>query len=117
MNKTDKMDLSKYEWPEITGLDMAFPTFNAPKDLLEEAKKRGYYNGNLSGNKMFNQLFFNGGKLAFKKDLPEGLQKAWVWCRAFMASWEPKHEEKEAIAAMILDEVLMEVKEKENNAV
>ena len=34
------MDLSTYKFPEVTKVDLAFPTFNTPKELVEEAKKR-----------------------------------------------------------------------------
>jgi hypothetical protein len=33
------MDLSTYKFPEVTELDLAFPTFNTTKELVEEAKK------------------------------------------------------------------------------
>lgn len=33
------MDLSTYKFPEVTKADLAFPTFNTPKELVAEAKK------------------------------------------------------------------------------
>jgi hypothetical protein len=95
------MDLKSYEF-EKTGMCMA-----TDKKLLEEAKKRGFYNGNTEHNKLFSQLFFSGGKVNFKKDIDENFQKkAWPYLRAFMGSFEPKHEEKEAISAMLLSEMV-----------
>ena len=101
------MDLKTFEFPKVAGADMAFPTFKADKKLLEEAKERGFYNGNTPYNSLFSTLFFNGGKVKFKKKVDEEYQKrAWAYCRAFMGSWDPKHEEKEAICALIMSEIV-----------
>jgi len=102
------MDLKTFAFPEVTGLDLAFSTLKTNKKLLEEAKKRNFYNGNTPYNKLFSKLFFEGGKVQFKKDLDEKfITKAWNYCRCFMRSWEPKHEEKEAICALIMSEILL----------
>lgn len=101
------MDLKTFNFPEVTGADMLFPSFKADKELLEEAKERGFYNGNTPYNRLFSTLFFNGGKVKFKKKVDEEYQKrAWAYCRAFMGSWKPKHEEKEAICALIMSEIV-----------
>ena len=34
------MNLTNYEWPKITGADLAFPTANVTKELLTEAENR-----------------------------------------------------------------------------
>ena len=34
------MDLSTYNFPKVTEIDLAFSTFNTPKELVEEAQKR-----------------------------------------------------------------------------
>tara|TARA_R100000655_G_scaffold55123_1_gene93170 strand:+ start:377 stop:676 length:300 start_codon:yes stop_codon:yes gene_type:complete len=98
------MDLSKYNFPEVTQADMAFPTFNIPKELLKEAESREL----TKGRKKFAELFYSGGKIEFKKDV-EGTWKenAFLWCRAMMGSWSPKHEHKEAVCAMIFEECLI----------
>jgi hypothetical protein len=101
------MDLQKFQFPKTTGIDIVFPTFNTDKELLAEAKKRGFYNGQTPYNNLFSELFFNGGKVVFKKDVNEDFKKAaWSYCRSFMGSWAPKHEEKAAICAMIMSELL-----------
>ena len=56
------MDLSTYKFPEVTKVDLAFPTFNAPKELVAEAEKRNPQ----KGMKKFSELFYNGGKFEFK---------------------------------------------------
>jgi len=102
------MDLKTFEFPDVTGLDMAFSTFRTIPELLEEAKKRDFYDGRTEYNDLFSKLFFSGGKIQFKPDIDEDFKKrAWAYCRSFMGSFEPKHEEKEAICALIMSEVLL----------
>ena len=102
------MDLKTFEFPEVNGVDMAFSTFRTIPELLEEAKERGFYDGRTEYNDLFSKLFFEGGKVEFKPDLDEEFKKrAWTYCRSFMGSYEPKHEEKEGICAMIMSEVLL----------
>ena len=101
------MNLQEFDFPQVTGVDLAFPTFSTIPELLTEAKNRGFYNGSTKYNKLFNELFFNGGTLNFKKGLnPEFKEKALPYLRSFMGSWSPKHEEKEAICAMLLSELV-----------
>lgn len=101
------MDLTKHKFPEVTGVDMAFSTFKTDKELLAEAKERGFYNGRTPYNKLFSSLFYSGGKVKFKKGVDEEFKsKVWKYCRSFMSSWEPKHEEKEAICALLMSEIL-----------
>lgn len=101
------MDLKTFKFPEVRGVDMAFSIFKTNKELLAEAEERGFYNGNTPYNRLFSELFFGGGKVQFKDGIDEDFKnKAWAYCRSFMSSWEPKHEEKEAICAMIMSELL-----------
>ena len=101
------MDLKNFNFPEISGLDMAFSTLRTDKKLLAEAKERGFYNGNTPYNDLFSKLFFTGGKVIFKKKVDKDFRKkAWVYCRSLMGSYEPKHEEKEAICAMLMSELI-----------
>lgn len=102
------MELKDFNWPEIREVDIAFSTLEAPKELLEEAKKRGFYN-NHDGeyNKLFSKILFNGAKVKPKKGYDQDLaEKAWPWAMSFIRSWKPKHQEKEAICAMIFSELL-----------
>ena len=100
------LDLTKYEYPKITDLDLAFSTKKTDPVLLAEAIERGFFNGYTKYNNLFNELFFKGGKLNFKKDISEDFIKRVVpYLRSFMTSFEPKHEEKEAICSMLLSEI------------
>ena len=102
-----KMDIKQYEFPELSKADVLFPTIRTDKNLLEEAKERGFYNGHTPYNDLFSDLFFNGGKINFKKNLDKEFKaKALPYLKAFMQSFEPKHEEKEAICALLLSELV-----------
>ncbi len=99
------MDLKTYDFekPSIA--------LNTDMRLLREAEDRGFYNGNTKYNKLFSDLFFNGGTLNFKQDLDDTFKdKSLPYLRSFMGSFSPKHEEKEAISAMLLSELVDEPK-------
>jgi len=102
------IDLKTFEFPEVKGVDMAFPTLETIPELLEEAKERGFYNGQTEYNELFSEVFFNGKKIKFKDGLTEDFKvKAWSYACAFMGSSQPKHEEKDAICAMLMSELLV----------
>lgn len=102
------MDLKEFSFPTPTPADMAFPTFDTIPELLEEAKERGFLYGHKPGNELFSKLFFNGGSVNFKQDIDEEYKRrVWHYLRSFMGSFAPKHEHKEAICAMLMDEILV----------
>lgn len=101
------MNLTEFNFPSLTGVDLAFSTIRTDKTLLAEAKERKFYGGHTPYNRLFTQLFFKGGQVQFKEGLNEEFKiKAWKYCRALMTSFEPQHEEKEAICAMLMSELL-----------
>lgn len=110
MDKTDVaegLNLLEFKFPEVTKLDMAFPTFRTDPELLAEAKRRGFYNGSGPYNDLASTLFFKGGKVKFLDGVPEDFQKrAWAYVRSFMGSFAPSHEDKDAICALILSEIV-----------
>ena len=100
------MDIRQYKFPQISPIEIAFSNEKTRPELLEEAKKRGFYNGNTKYNSLFSSLFYNGGSLNFKKELPEDfIIRCTRYLKAFMSSFEPKHEEKEAVSALLLSEL------------
>lgn len=102
------MDIIKFNFPQVTELDMVFPTFETDKELLKEAKERGFYDGKTPYNKLFRKIFYEGGTVRFKADLDkEFVNKAWPYVKSFMGSWAPKHQEKEAICALLFSEMLL----------
>lgn len=101
------MDLKQFNFPKLNATDIAFSVLTTNKELLDEATKRGFYNGNTPYNKLFSKLFFSGGKLNYKKDIDNKFKdKAMSYLRAFMHSFEPQHQEKEAVCAMLLSELV-----------
>ena len=109
------LDLRTFNWPKVTGADVAFPTRNTDLALLAEAERRGYsmYGSDKKhGSKMFTTLFYSGGKIIYRKDVPVEYQKnVMAYLRSFMGSFAPKHEHKHAICAMLLDEIATGVEE------
>ena len=104
------MDLKTFDFPSLNDTQAVR---KAAAELLEEAKERGFYNGNTAHNDLFNTLFFSGGDIEFRKDLTEEFKdKAWPFCRGFMSSFDPKHEHKEAVCAMLMSEILVAKKKK-----
>jgi len=99
----ESLDLKTFKFPEAK----AFSSFGTIPELLKEAKKRNFYGGNSPYNKAFSTLFFRGGKVEFKKDLDDKwVNPMWAYCRALMASFEPSHEDKDAVCAMLLSELI-----------
>lgn len=96
------MDLQKFEFPKVDGIDIAFPTFNTIPALKEEAIKRGFDNYNNKWCKRFSDLFYGGGKLNLKADHNKDMLN---YMRSFIGSFAPKHEDKEMICAMLLSEL------------
>ena len=97
----EDLNLKDYEFDK--------PDFDLKTDyfLLELAKENGFYCKHTPYNSLFSKLFFSGGKLNFKKDLDESFKaKAVPYLRAFMGSFEPSHEEKEAVCTLILSELV-----------
>lgn len=99
------MNLKTYDFPEISQSKMAFSTLKTDMKLLAEAQARGFDDSHNPYVKLFNTLFFVGGRIKFKEGLdPDFKKKAYAYLLAFMRSFEPKHEHKQAISAMILSE-------------
>lgn len=97
------MDLLTYQFPKAGPFD----DVRTDPVLLAEARVRGFYGGHTPYNKLFSNLFFNGGKLDLKKDLPEDFRKAALpYLKALMQSFTPSHEDKEAVCAMLLSELV-----------
>jgi hypothetical protein len=111
-----------FAWPKVTGTENVtpltfarsrgrrFPTRDTDQALLKEATRRGYslYSGGNAkpGNKMFQTLFYKGGRIQYREDVPEEHRNnVYAYLRSFMGSFAPKHEHKHAICAMLLDEI------------
>jgi hypothetical protein len=97
------MDLSTYDFPKVTDVDLAFPTFDTKEELLAEARRRNPR----KGMDKFDDLFFNGGKIVYQKDVRGSWkEKAFLYARALMGSFAPKHQDKRLVVGMIFEETL-----------
>lgn len=99
----------EYQFLGVSELDMAFPTFDTPRKLIELAKEKGFYNGNTIWNDLFSDWIFSGLDKGpeFKKGIDEKKsQRAMNWAVVYMSSFAPKHEDKEAVCALIFSECL-----------
>ena len=100
------MELQDYNFPELSEMQLMFSTLKTDAFLLDLAKEKGFYNGNTPYNRLFSKLFFGGGALNFKcSATKEFKEKAVPYLKALMTSFEPKHEDKEAVCALILSEL------------
>ncbi len=89
--------------PEVSDVDLAFSTQGTNKDLLAIAKSHGFYNGDSKWNKAFSSLFFGGGRIETSRKIPEDdKQKMIRYFKSLASSFQPKHEEKEAVCALLL---------------
>lgn len=99
-------DLRTHKFPEVNGLDTVFSTMRTDKILLAEAERLGFDRMSNPYNKIVNTIFYSGGKVIFKKDVEEDFRnRVYLYFRAFIRSWEPKHEHKEAICAYLLSHI------------
>ncbi|MDE1179460.1 hypothetical protein [Paraburkholderia sp.] len=94
--------------PNISDLDVAFGTVKGLPDyasIPEEFKR-----GNTKWNKLFSAWFY-GGLKSLKIAPHEGVDKAAALkhIKALMASWEPKHEHKEAGVAYLMSKYFADV--------
>lgn len=106
----DKLSLVAYPFPEINKIDIVYATIDTDPALLEEAKRRGFYMADTPANRMFNELFNNGGRLICKGEIdPDYLKRAMPYLKALMRSFAPRQEDKEAVCAMLLDELAVDV--------
>jgi hypothetical protein len=55
---------------------------------------------------MFDTLFYDGGRIQFRTDIPEEFKnEVYAYFRYLRGSFAPKHEDKEMVCAMLLDEI------------
>ena len=105
----NRLSLIGYPFPEIKRVEEIFSTLKSDAALLEEAKRRGFYMGHTKANQMFSRLF-GGGRIMIKPEADtEFVRREIPYRKALLSSYALKHEEKEAICAMILDEIADDV--------
>ena len=104
-----RLSLMAYPFPEIQRVEDVFSTLKADPALLEEARHRGFYMGHTKANQMFGRLF-GGGRIVIKPEMDmDFVRRVIPYLKALLSSFAMKREEKEAICAMILDEIADDV--------
>ena len=104
-----RLSLMAYPFPEIQRVEEVFSTLKADPALLEEARLCGCKIGHTKSNQMFGRLF-GGGRIVIKPEADtEFVRRVIPYLKALLSSYALKHEEKEAICAMILDEIADDV--------
>ena len=90
---------------DVTGFDMAFGGNIKKLVPLYGEIPNEYKYGHTKWNRIVSDFFFSGAKnIKFKpKDGVDG-NKAFAHIRAILASWDIKHEHKEAAAAYLMSE-------------
>jgi len=103
--------LANYPFKEKAEKEMiGFSSLRTDPTLLKEAKEKGFDETGNYFNTLFSELFFDGGRLNFRNDLDLEFKKnATKYLKCFMGSFEPSHEDKEAVSALILSELVKEV--------
>lgn len=98
----DTDDLRMYEFDPFDPLCQ-----KTDRILLQKAKDRGYYNASTPYNKLFNSLFYEGGRLSFRSDVDLAFRKrAMQYLKCLIQSFEPSHKDKEAVCALMLSEIV-----------
>lgn len=94
-------------FPVVKDIDVTLGSGNVLPSMLKEAKEKGFDKSSNPYNKLFNNLFFKGGQLSWKKDVSmERREQGGRYLKSIMRSFTPRHEEKEAVCAYILSELV-----------
>lgn len=105
----DRLSLASYPFPELSEMEILFSTIDTDPVLLEEARRRGFYRRKTEAGRLFHQVLDYGGKMVYKPDT----DRAVPYLLALMRSITPRHEDKEAVCSMLIDELVSRVEPKE----
>ncbi|MFV1591263.1 hypothetical protein VWZ88_01685 [Phaeobacter sp. JH20_36] len=102
---TNRLKLGTFEIPKMSALHAAFGAEIDAYPPYEQIPEE-YRRGRGEGCKIAMKLFFEGGKLsdhgrAIKAGVDEGV--FYTTLRAYLCSWAPKHEHKEAASGWLID--------------
>jgi len=110
----DRLSLASYPFPELSEMEILFSTIDTDPVLLEEARRRGFYRRKTEAGRLFRQVLDYGGKMVYKPDTDRAyLDRAVPYLLALMRSITPRHEDKEAVCSMLIDELVSRVEPKE----
>jgi len=96
-----KKPAERLTFPEVKDVDVAFGGY--PREWFIQTLKKYQSPEDDKWGDMASKLFFSGGSLPLNKSLPEDyLARGKRLLKAILGSWEPKHEDKEAVCGLIL---------------
>ncbi len=97
------MEFKDFEFPEVEP-DLMVDT---NPELLEMAKAKGFFYGRTKYNQMFSDIYYRNREHQVKLSLGvEFTTRAINYFNALKRSWLPAHEDKEAVCALILSELV-----------
>ena len=89
------------DFPEVSDADVAFGGY--PKDWFKKVLTNGIEDKDRKWNDLFIRLFFEGGSVPVNREYPkEYTDKGLRMLKAVMGSFEPAHEDKKVVCAVIL---------------
>jgi len=92
------------QFPNVSDTDIAFGIMPDKKIL---ANSMEFYNKNTKYNQLFSELFFKGGTIHYKEILTDKTRENnFRYLKAVMGSFQPKHEQKDAVCAFILSKLV-----------
>jgi len=96
-----KEAVTRLEFPEVSDADRAFGGY--PKEWFDKTLAIGLKPEDQKWADLMESLFFKGGTIPINQSLPKDyIRKGGRILRAIMGSFEPKHEHKEVVCALIL---------------
>ena len=96
--------MAKIEIPELSDVDLAYGTTKGLPSYAKLPDEFRRHDGT-PWNKLVSAMFFSGVKgLQFSPQPGVDADKAFRHIRALLASWEPKHEHKEAGVAFLMSQ-------------
>lgn len=94
--------------PEVADVDIVFSCLETDPELLKIATEKGFYCGRTKYNDLFAKIFFGGEKPeVIPKDIDDDYKtKLLRYFQAYGSTFSCKHEEKDAVCALILSELV-----------
>lgn len=103
-----QMDIAGYSLPELKDYEIVFSTLDVPESLLHEARKRSMDQPTNLFHRLASFQFANREEgLTLRSDIDEGFGITAVrYIDGLLRSFVPKHEDKIAVVALILSEII-----------
>ena len=105
--KDDNMSIEQLPIPEYKNhVGLFGSSVSTDPELLKLAQERGFHEMDNAYNQLAAGLFFGGASYTVRRDVEPGYRLKCVgYVNALLQSFEPKHEDKMAVAALVLHEV------------